>query len=90
MKRVEVYFSGTVQGVGFRYTAQQVVTGYDLMGTVRNLVDGRVELILEGEESEIEAYLEELNETHLHDRIKEKELKWMEEKRDLKGFRILR
>jgi len=38
----------------------------------------------------IEAYLKELDETHLHDRIKERELKWLEAKRDLKGFRILR
>ncbi len=90
MKRLEAYFTGTVQGVGFRYTAQQIVAGYDLIGTVRNLVDGRVELILEGTESEIEAYLKELDETHLHDRIKERELKWLEAKRDLKGFRILR
>ncbi|MES2308403.1 MAG: acylphosphatase [Verrucomicrobiota bacterium] len=90
MKRLEAYFTGTVQGVGFRYTAQQVAAGYDLMGTVRNLVDGRVELFLEGEESEIQAYLAELDETHLHDRIKEKELKWMDPKKDLKGFRILR
>ena len=90
MKRLEAYFTGTVQGVGFRYTAQQVAAGYDVMGSVRNIVDGRVELMLEGEQEEIEAYLKELEATHLHDRIKEREFKWMEPKRDLKGFRILR
>lgn len=90
MKRLEAFFTGKVQGVGFRYTASQVITGFDLQGTIRNLTDGRVELILEGEESEILAYLEELDQTHLPDRIKERELVWSEGTRTLKGFRILR
>ena len=54
------YFSGNVQGVGLRYTAQHVARGFNLTGTVRNLSDGRVELIAEGEEKEIAAFLEEL------------------------------
>jgi len=41
-------FSGRVQGVGFRYTAVQFARGLALAGTVRNLPDGRVELVLEG------------------------------------------
>lgn len=89
LKRLEAFFTGKVQGVGFRYTASQVIRGFDLQGTVRNLNDGRVELILEGEEAEILAYLEALEETHLADRIKEKELHWGEVQNTLRGFRIL-
>jgi acylphosphatase len=51
------YFSGNVQGVGFRYTAQQVARSFNVTGTVRNLDDGRVELVAEGEQKEIQAFL---------------------------------
>ena len=45
--RVQLIYSGRVQGVGFRYTVKQVAAGYDVAGTVRNLPDGRVELVAE-------------------------------------------
>ena len=49
------YFSGRVQGVGFRYTTAQIAKGYEVTGFVKNLADGRVELEIEGEESECRA-----------------------------------
>ena len=52
-----VCFSGTVQGVGFRYTAIRTARGYDVVGAVRNLPDGRVECAVEGEADEIDAFL---------------------------------
>ncbi|MFP3938262.1 MAG: acylphosphatase [Phycisphaerae bacterium] len=55
-----VYFSGTVQGVGFRFTTVRVAGGYDVTGTVRNLPDGRVEVVAEGETEEIDRFLEDL------------------------------
>ena len=54
--RVLVHYSGRVQGVGFRYTAKQVAAGYEIVGTVRNLSDGRVELVAEGAHDELEAF----------------------------------
>ena len=56
------YFSGNVQGVGFRYTAQHVAKGFALKGYVRNLSDGRVELVAEGNAKEIDAFLVALGE----------------------------
>ena len=53
-------FTGHVQGVGFRYTAQSIAQRYRVSGYVRNTVDGRVELVIEGEESELHAFLGEL------------------------------
>ncbi len=50
-----VWFSGHVQGVGFRYATLQVAKEFDVSGTVRNLPDGRVELTLEGTSGEIRA-----------------------------------
>ena len=47
--RRRVYFSGRVQGVGFRFTCQSLARGFEVAGYVRNLPDGRVELVAEGE-----------------------------------------
>lgn len=55
-----VYFQGHVQGVGFRYTTQRIASQMAVTGTVRNLPDGRVELIAEGDRREIEALLAEV------------------------------
>jgi acylphosphatase len=52
-----VLYSGQVQGVGFRYTAQRIARGYRVAGHVRNLPDGSVELVAEGEPGEVERFL---------------------------------
>jgi acylphosphatase len=52
------YFSGRVQGVGFRYTAQAIARNFAVAGFVRNLPDGRVELVAEGAKDEICHFLE--------------------------------
>lgn len=57
MQRRMCYYSGTVQGVGFRYSTQQVARGHAVTGFVRNLSDGRVEVIVEGTAAEIDAFL---------------------------------
>jgi acylphosphatase len=58
--RCHCYFTGRVQGVGFRYTAQNVALQYNVTGFVRNLADGRVELVMEGPDGEIEHLIEAL------------------------------
>ncbi|MBB23072.1 MAG: acylphosphatase [Roseibacillus sp.] len=58
----KIIFSGRVQGVGFRYTTKEVATGYDVVGSVKNLPDGSVELLIMGETDETDAYLSELTE----------------------------
>jgi acylphosphatase len=55
--RRRILFSGRVQGVGFRATCQSLARGFDIAGFVRNLPEGRVELVAEGEGSEIDAFL---------------------------------
>lgn len=55
-------FDGRVQGVGFRYATKQIAKGFDVIGSVKNLDDGRVELILQGEPGEVEAFIDELKE----------------------------
>ena len=53
-----VLYSGRVQGVGFRATTRRVASGFDVAGTVRNLADGRVEVVVEGEEGEVRGFLD--------------------------------
>ncbi|CAN5696190.1 acylphosphatase [soil metagenome] len=60
--RREVRFSGHVQGVGFRYTTQDIAARFTVRGTVRNLPDGQVELIVEGTGREIDGLIAAINE----------------------------
>jgi acylphosphatase len=54
----EVYYTGVVQGVGFRYTARRIAARFRVTGYVRNLPDGRVVLIVEGPPEEVDRFLE--------------------------------
>lgn len=54
--RRTVHFSGCVQGVGFRYTAESIAARFSVTGFVRNLHDGRVELVAEGSETELDRF----------------------------------
>ncbi len=49
-----IIFTGQVQGVGFRFTAQRIANRYQLTGFVRNLYDGTVEMLAQGSEQEID------------------------------------
>lgn len=51
--RKHFYFSGRVQGVGFRYQACRIARSLGLSGYVKNLWDGRVELEAQGEETQV-------------------------------------
>lgn len=55
--RKHVWYWGTVQGVGFRYTARSLARGAEVTGFVKNLSDGCVELVAEGEEAEVEGFV---------------------------------
>ena len=55
--RCEVHYSGRVQGVGFRWNACSIARDYSVTGFVRNLPDGRVHLVAEGEREEVERFL---------------------------------
>ena len=61
LERAFVIYRGHVQGVGFRYTCRSLAHGFSITGQVKNLEDGRVEMIVEGERPEIEDFLKEYN-----------------------------
>ncbi|GAB5562125.1 MAG: hypothetical protein SynsKO_37720 [Synoicihabitans sp.] len=52
-----IFFSGRVQGVGFRYSVLQVAKEFEVVGFVKNLTDGRVQLEVEGESGEIDQFV---------------------------------
>ncbi|MDR1993495.1 MAG: acylphosphatase [Nitrososphaerota archaeon] len=55
--RVHVYVSGRVQGVYFRQGTKNHAQGQDITGWVRNLDDGRVEAVFEGEQSAVQVLI---------------------------------
>lgn len=63
MKRWHIYFSGRVQGVGFRYTSRQVARRYEVCGWVKNLPNGSVEMIVEGASDQLRKYVSDLSES---------------------------
>lgn len=52
-----VFFTGHVQGVGFRYSVLQVAKEFEVTGFVRNVADGRVQLEAEGSKNDIDAFV---------------------------------
>jgi len=56
-KRAHIIYTGTVQGVGFRWTTQSVADTLNLTGWVQNRPDGTVEAVCEGEEKDIELFM---------------------------------
>ena len=88
--RLQVMYSGTVQGVGFRYTVKRLASGFEVMGTVRNLPDGRVELMAEGVKDELTAFRQTIRESELGHFIRKEEVAWLESRGDLSGFEIAR
>ena len=61
-KRLHLYYTGSVQGIGFRYMAERIAGSLNLTGWARNLPDGRVEAVIEGREPDIEIFLTKINE----------------------------
>ena len=85
----QIFYEGRVQGVGFRYTCKQVARGFEIVGWVRNLPDGRVELQCSGEKNEVEDFLEAIAESELKSHIKGVTAIPLPPLAGLRGFEIL-
>ena len=88
--RLEVFYSGHVQGVGFRYTVKTVAAGFEVSGSVRNLADGRVELIAEGGRAELEAFRTAIRDAGLKPFIRDETVGWSGAQNCFRGFEIAR
>ncbi len=90
MEAKRVIYEGRVQGVGFRYTTKDLARGFDVLGTVRNLPDGTVELVVAGEKREVAEFLRDLREdSAVAHHIKEAREEEIDPLPDLKGFSIV-
>ena len=87
---LQIFYSGRVQGVGFRYTVKSLAGGFEVTGTVRNLADGRVALMAEGERSELEAFTQAIRESELGRFIRQEQVEWSEAGNGFRGFEIVR
>ncbi|MGV3773165.1 MAG: acylphosphatase [Verrucomicrobiales bacterium] len=86
--RMHIFYSGRVQGVGFRYTTKNTALGYEVTGQVRNLADGRVELVAEGLKEELEAFQEAIRDSGLRRFIQQEQVQWEDAENKFRGFEI--
>ncbi len=86
--RLHVLFSGRVQGVGFRYTTVSVASRLPgITGWVRNLDDGRVEIMAEGERAALESFLAGVR-REMEDCIRKTDAGWSAGTGEFSGFRV--
>jgi acylphosphatase len=85
----QVLYTGHVQGVGFRAGVKRIATGFEVTGSVKNLPDGRVELLAQAMEGdELNAFLDAIDESSLSSFIKEREIHIIPPIKQAGGFTI--
>lgn len=82
-----VFFTGRVQGVGFRYSAVQVAKEFEVTGFVKNLADGRVQLEAQGTKGEVDAFVKAVEE-RMHGFIRKTERSGRKGAAQFQGFQI--
>ena len=86
--RAHIFFSGRVQGVGFRYTAERFALEIGLVGWVKNTADNRVEVVCEGAEAKINLLLDRIKQSFLGPYIKKTACDWERPTGEFKDFRV--
>lgn len=89
MKAVMVHYSGNVQGVGFRATAVMIARDYPVVGWVKNLSDGRVQLLAEGPPDQVDKFLKAIRE-HWKSDIEKEQTEEQKPSGKYKDFGIMR
>jgi acylphosphatase len=86
-KQIHVYFTGRVQGVGFRFTAEEIAVDLGITGWVNNLRDGRVEVVAEADEDALKGFLERINQ-RLSNYIQDVGINWQAATGEFRDFSI--
>ncbi len=86
-KRLHVIYSGDVQGVGFRFTAERSAISLGLTGWVKNLSDGRVEVVCEANTPELNEFLDKIDKV-FKEYINSRDIEWEEASGEFAGFDI--
>lgn len=87
IKRVRVFYSGRVQGVGFRFTVEAVARELGVRGWVSNLPDGKVELVAESEETTLKKFLDRISD-EMSVYIQDADVSWEPAAGEIEGFVI--
>lgn len=87
MQQAHIFYSGIVQGVGFRYTVNSIAKDLGVKGWVRNLVDGRVEILAEGLEETLKQMCLDI-ENHFDRNIRDKQVDMQEASQKFQNFEI--
>jgi acylphosphatase len=88
MNRIHVFISGRVQGVAFRWVTDDVARQLGVVGWVRNIRDGRVEVLAEGEEETLKEFIEFLKRGPRHARVTDIDIEWLEATSEFKRFDV--
>lgn len=86
--RAHVFLTGTVQGVFFRSSTRSQARIHKVRGWIKNLPDGRVESVMEGEKSEVESLIEFCKKGPSGSRIENVEIEWERPSHSFSGFEI--
>lgn len=86
MVRVHIWITGFVQGVFYRYTTKEMARNFGLTGWVRNLPDGRVEVIAEGDRDKVEKLIVWCYEGPSHARVDHVQMEWEEYQGEFENF----
>ena len=89
MKQAHIFINGAVQGVGYRQFVKNWAKKHNVTGLIRNLPDGRVEAIVQGDEKDLEDLFKQLQKGPFLAEVKDIEVRWEEGKEHLQGFIIL-
>lgn len=87
-KCAHAFVSGQVQGVGFRYYINRLARRYILTGWVRNVEDGRVEIMAEGEEIPLQDFLVEVKKGSRWSTVSEVSTEWSDYQKKFRSFEI--
>ncbi len=87
--RLHIFYSGRVQGVGFRYTVRTLAAGFEVTGSIRNLADGRVELVAEGTKEELGAFRRAIQDCEVGRCIRNEDVSWSDATGGFCGFEIV-
>ena len=88
-KRLEILFSGRVQGVGFRFTTERISKRFAVTGFVRNLPNGKVQVAAEGEEEVLKEFLKAVSESEMSHFIRGAEASWSHSQGTFQKFSIM-
>lgn len=87
--RVHLFISGIVQGVGYRYFAIRKANAYAVKGYAKNLVDGRVEVVAEGERGLVEEFVKDLKNGPITAHVADMRVEWEDPTYEFRGFQGL-